>query len=159
MADSSRLWDMTDKSFTLFDATKNKLGIFTGFSGGGMSISMIPYTVVSATGSVTEKYIPGQISFAPITLSCAFSDIVPELTEWFELSAAGDYDGALLRNCSIASYPVNDPKKYNIIWNLINVIPTTLPSFFNYNVYTGSSSTKFKLVLQAEEIYIEYPKD
>jgi len=157
MPDLSRLWDMSDKSFVLFDATKNALGIFTGFSGGDMSISMIPYTVVSATGSVTEKYIPGQISFAPITLSCAFSDVVPELTEWFGLSAAGDYDGALKRNCSIASYPTTDRKKYNIIWNLINVIPTTLPSFFSYNAYIGASTTKFKLTLQAEEIYIEYP--
>jgi len=153
MAD--RLWNLTDKAYTLFDATTT-YGYFTGFSGGDMSISMIPYTVVGENGSPTEKYLPGQISYAPITLSCPFSDVIKELTDWFEIAATGDYEGALLRNCSIGISERANPKKYLIRWDLINVIPTTMPSFFSYNAYVASGSSKFKLVLQAEEITINY---
>ena len=153
MADQVRAWDLTDKSFALFDATQ-KYGLFTGISGGEMSISMVPYTVVDHQGVPTERYIPGQISFAPITLTCALSDVVKELIDWFMLSATQDYTQNLARNCSIGIFRKIEPEKYLLRWDLIKAIPTTLPSVYSYNAYVASSSVKFKLTLQAEDIKI-----
>lgn len=154
---SAGIWDLTDKRFALFDATQS-YGVFTGFSGGDMAISMIPYTVMGVNGAPIEINIPGQVSFAPITLSCELSDVVEELTEWFQFSVDGAYHKPLVRNCSIGAYAPIDPSLYIIQWDLLNVVPTTLPSFFSYNAYIGSSSIKFKLTLQAEDIKITYQR-
>jgi hypothetical protein len=153
MADQVRAWDLTDKAFTLFDATK-KYGIFTGISGGDMSISMVPYTIVDQNGVPTERYIPGQISFAPITLTCALSDVVKELIDWFMLSVNQDYSKDLARTCSIGIFRKAEPGKYLLRWDLIRAIPSGMPSVYSYNAYTASSSVKFKLTLRAEDIKI-----
>lgn len=152
----TRVWDTTDKHYRFYDATTH-YGIFTSLTGGDMKISMIPYTIVGSNGSPVEKYMPGQISFAPINLACPMSDVVQELTDWFQLAAEGNYDN-LRRNCSIAQYSKNiipSPTDL-VVWELINAVPIALPGY-SYNAYQGTSSTKFKIAIQAEEIRITYP--
>ena len=111
---SVRVWDTTDKHYRFYDATTNAhYGNFTSLTGGDMKLSMVSYTIAGASGGTLSKYLPGQISYAPINLSCPMSDVVPELTEWFKLAAQENFDDKLRRNCSIAhcifydQFPVN----------------------------------------------------
>jgi phage tail-like protein len=156
MADFKRVWDASDKEYDLYDAT-TVFGTFTKLTGGDMSISMIPYNIVGENGGITTKYIPGQISYAPIKLSCAMSDVVSELTDWFNEAVAGNLDD-VYKNCSIAQYKKAGTGRTEtlVIWNLINAIPIALPGF-SFNAYQKTASTKFKITLQAESIEIEYP--
>lgn len=151
-----RVWDTTDKHYRFYDATTS-YGTFTSLTGGDMKISMIPYTVVGVNGSPVEKYLPGQISYAPINMSCPFSNVVMELKDWFQLAAEGNYDN-LRRNCSITQYTMNIlPAPYDLLtWELINAVPVALPGY-SYNSTRGTSSTKFKIAIQAEEIRITFP--
>lgn len=158
MVDQIRAWDLTDKAFTLFDATQ-QYGLFTGISGGDMKISMVPYTIVDNQGVVTERYIPGQISFSPITLTAPLSDITKELIDWFKLSVAQDYSQNLARNCSIGIFEKEKPKDYLIRWDLMRAIPEGLPPVYAYNAYVASSSVRFQISLRAEDIQITHYMD
>ena len=155
-----RVWDTTDKQYAFFDGTPSQgdyMGSFTSLTGGDMTLSMIPYTIVGTNGEPVEKYLPGQISFAPIKMSCPMSYVVEEFTDWFALAAEGNYDN-LRRNCTIAQYSkfIIPFPKHLVYWHLINAVPIALPGY-SYNSTRGTSSTKFKIAIQAEEIRIVYP--
>ena len=156
MADFVRVWDSTDKQYELYDVSKT-YGTFTGLTGGDMKLSMTSYNVMNHNGEVTTRLIPGQISYSEINLSCAMSDIVPELTDWFLQAKSGNMKG-LRRNCSIAHLKQTDGGKIEaaVTWELINALPVSLPGF-SFSAYLGTSSTTFKLKLQVEEILITYP--
>ena len=165
MSDFKRIWDSSDKQYDFFDAT-TAYGTFSGLYGGDMKISMTSYNVVGENGGVITKHLPGQITYAPIKLTCSMSDVVKDLTDWFELARIGNFDN-LRRNCSIAQYKTKVVKDDDgetvklrvdqlVIWELINAIPIALPGF-SYNSYQKTASTSFKVLIQAEEINLIYP--
>ena len=155
-----RVWDTTDKQYAFFDGVpsmENYMGSFTSLTGGDMTISMIPYTVVGVNDGPTEKYLPGQISYAPIRMSTPMSTVGKELTDWFMLAVEGNYKN-LRRNCTIGQYSkfIVPIPTFLVYWHLENAIPIALPGY-SYNSYQGTSSTKFKVAIQAEKITIVYP--
>ena len=126
------------------------LGVFNFMAGGDMTISTISYDVMDLHGFVTTKFIPGQISFSPISLSRPLDNISQKLYEWF-FQAEWGLMSELRKNYSLAK--INRLGDFEVIWDLINVIPVAVPGF-SYNSVRGSASTKFKLKLQAENIDI-----
>ena len=127
---------------------------FTTLLGGDKTISMVAYTSVFPNGGSTERYFPGQISYAPITLYRPLDGKCAPLMKWFEETAAGQLEK---KNCSIAQVEILESGKAHllVIWDLINTLPMAQPGF-SYNAYRGTTSTKYKLQLQAEEIIITY---
>ena len=127
---------------------------FSTLLGGNKTISMISYTSVFPSGGSLERYFPGQISFAPITLYRTLDDKCAPLMDWFEDAAEGQL---VKKNCSIAQMEL--PEKGGVhllvIWDLINTIPVAQPGF-SYNSYRATKSTSYKLTLQPEEIIITY---
>jgi phage tail-like protein len=127
---------------------KNALANFDSLTGGDQKIAMIPFTQVFADGSSTTKYIPGQISFEPITLLRGFDVQVEDLYNWFADTAAGKFN-AVKKNISIAMIDMTgDPL---VVWNLENALPTAI-SGFSFNQHAEAYYTDFELTLQAELI-------
>ena len=159
MSDFTRTWEASDKSYNFYDALDGKgtsYGSFSGLYGGDMTISMISYNTIGENGGVLTKYLPGQVTYAPIKLTGTMSDDMAEFEKWFNQAVEGNFK-KLRRNCSIAQFKkVAGGTEQLVIWNLINAIPIALPGF-SYNSYQRIASTSFKVLLQTEEIDIVYP--
>ncbi len=147
-------YDFYDLPSDEVKASTKALAQFVSIIGGSKTISMVSYTSVFPNGGSMERYFPGQISFAPITLYRHLDDKCVPLMKWFEDTAAGKIEK---KNCSIAQIELVENEGVHLltIWDLINTLPIAQPGF-SYNSYRGTTSTKYKLTLQAEEIIITY---
>ena len=165
MAKFKRIWDASDKQYDFYDygGAEGKYGVFTGLTGGDMTISMISYNTIGKNGGVVTKYLPGQVTYAPIRMTGSMSNEMTAFTDWFEQSVNGNFEN-LRRHCSIAQWQMEkdgDGKyttrvKQLVVWELINTMPIALPGF-SYNSYQKTASTSYKVLIQAEEIIITYP--
>lgn len=128
---------------------------FATILGGAKTISMTPYTSVFESGNSLTRFLPGQITYAPITLYRLLDNKAAPLMAWFDEVAAGQL---IKKNCSIVQL-----RKLGrtggvhalVIWDLIGTLPIAQPGF-SYNSYRGTVSAKYKLTLQAEEIIMTY---
>ena len=128
------------------------LAYFDKLTGGDQQISMVSYNVTDDKGNVTTKYIPGQTSFAPVTLSRPTDKYDEGIKDRFVESVSGKLVG-VRRNYSIS---MNDEQGNPLVWwHLINAIPTVLGGF-GFNSFTGNASTSFKITFQAENIEVEF---
>jgi phage tail-like protein len=141
------VYDVTDVS-----TGKVLLGQFLSMTGGNMTMSPISYNVINASGLVTTKFIPGQVTYGPVFLSRTLDAISWDLSKWFDKFAAGIIEK---KNITIVQLDKDDVNTPLATWDLINAVPIAQPGF-SYNSYRGSSSTKYKLTLQAEEIKFAY---
>ena len=142
---------VTDSDPNDFNQAESRaLGYFTFMTGGSMTISTISYNVMDVKGYVTTKFMPGQISFAPISLSRPLDNVSQVLYDWFVKAERGILEG-LRKDCSLAK--INFKGEFEVIWDLFQAMPVAVPGF-SYNSYRGSQSTKFKLTLQVEDIDI-----
>ncbi len=147
--------------YTLYDLPSDEISSgarimaqFNSISGGARVISMIPYTLVYENGSSLTRYLPGQVSFEPISLSRLLDEKSRPLIAWFDRVAAGHLE---YKNCSIVQFEMQDGKPVpTVIWDLTNVLPLAEPGFV-YNAYQDSLSTSYKLKIQAEEITVSFP--
>ena len=138
--------DSNDFNQAMFKA----LGYFSFMAGGSMTISTISYDVMDIKGYVTTKFMPGQISFDPISLSRPLDNVSQVLYDWFVQAEKGILKD-LRKDCSLAK--INFKGEFEVIWDLIQAMPVAIPGF-SYNSYRGSQSTKFKIKLQVEDIDI-----
>jgi len=154
-------WDYTAEThYLMYDAKytapgKRVLEQFQSMTGGDMSISMVTYSYNDANGNVNTKYMPGQISFGPITLSRPMDSISSNLYDWFTEAIDNKVKETRI-NCSIAMFDPNDVNNLRVIWDLENVMPVAIPGFA-FSAITKEISTSFKLVIQAENIIVTFP--
>jgi len=146
--------DTTSANYVLVDIdTGTPYGTFKTLTGGDKKISMISYNVVGENGGIETRFMPGQISYAPIKLTCDYADRVKDITDWF-YEARDGLSKAAKRNCNITLNLVSGDAIAE--WTLTNVMPVALPGF-SVHAYQRTKSTSFKIVLQAERIDITYP--
>ena len=165
MAEFTRTWEASDKNYEFYDYgdTSSTYGIFTGLTGGDMTVSMVPYNTIGENGGIVTKFLPGQTTFAPIRLSGPQSDTMPTLVAWFNQAVNGNFDN-LRRHCSIAQYKMEKDSagdftvrvKQLVVWELIGLMPIAMPGF-SYNSYQKTASAAYKFVFQAEEIIVTFP--
>ena len=127
-------------------------GYFETLIGGEQNISLVSYNVTDEKGNVTTKYIPGQTSFAPITLIRPQDMFCKVIKDRFVESVAGKLVG-LRKNYSIS---MNDSQGNPLVWwHLYNALPSVLGGF-GFNSYRGTKSTSFKITFQAESIAVQF---
>ena len=153
--DKGRKYKPTAISFyAVYDMVdgNDPLAYFDKLTGGEQQISMVSYNVMDDKGNVTTKYIPGQTSFAPVTLSRPTDKYDEGIYDRFAQSVAGLLVG-VRKNYSIS---MNDEKGNALVWwHLINAVPSVLGGF-GFNSFTGAASTSFKITFQAESIEVEF---
>lgn len=133
---------------------RNALAQFDRILGGDRQIDTISYTVVYGNGNSVTRYLPGQVSYAPITLYRVLDKRSIPLMQWFQRVAEGKIEK---ENCSIVQYEVEKGKVTpTVIWHLYNVLPVAEPGY-SYNAYIDSTSTSYQLTIQAEEIRVMFP--
>ena len=138
------IYDLMDKN--------HPLAYFDSMVGGEQTISLVTYNITDEKGNVTTKYIPGQTSFAPITLVRPYDMFCKDIKNRFVESVSGKLVG-VRKDYSIS---MNDSKGVPLVWwHLYKAIPSLMggPSF---NSYTGKESTKFKITFQAESIAVQF---
>jgi hypothetical protein len=147
---------ISDANYSLVDLDDDTAyGDFSSLTGGDLTISMIPYNVAGENGGVDTRFLPGQISYAPIKLACEYDKRKTTMTDWFIAVKDGD-PANMLKNCSINLSYTSKDNKIAATWNLYNVMPIALPGF-SVHTFQKTKSIKFKVVLQVERIEIEYP--
>jgi len=133
-------------------SANSPLAYFDTLVGGEQRISMVTYNVTDDKGNVTTKYIPGQTSFAPITLIRPNDKWCKEIKDKFVAAVRGELVG-LRKNYSIS---MNDEQGNPLVWwHLNNALPSVLGGF-SFNSYRGTKSTSFKVTFQAESIAVQF---
>ena len=131
----------------------NPLIYFDSLTGGDQTIETITYKVRDPqSGLVITKLMPGQTTYAPITLLRALDPDDEEMKLKFMDSVNG-----LVKKVR-ANYTVqmfDGTGTMLVHWNLIKAIPTGI-SGFSFNATTEASYTSFELTLQAESIEIVF---
>lgn len=121
-------------------------GMFQSLTGGNISIAQISHDIVFETGLSTTLFIPGATSFGAFKLSRGFANYA-ELYLWLMETSNGRIVQAR-RDGSIRmvrrGYPL-------LQWDFYNAWPVELTSF-GYNQYTGKSSARVAIKIQAETI-------
>ena len=135
-------------------------GYFGSLTGGAMEIAVIGHDVVFETGDSTTLFIPGPISFAPISLSRGFA-FNEELYNWLNASVQGDTINAR-RNGSITlneKTPVRDGNG-NVVridympvvrWNLYNAWLSKIDGF-KKNAFVDTKVAALSITIVAETI-------
>jgi len=149
-----KFYDSTDASYALTGTGKDALeyGKFGSLTGGDLKISMISYNVIGEKGDVETRWIPGQISYAPIKMSAEYSAEVENLVAWFHKAKDGNVDD-MKKKCILTLNNVYGDEQAS--WTLHNTIPIALPGF-SVHTFQKTKSVKFKVVLQAEWIEIDH---
>jgi phage tail-like protein len=121
-------------------------GMFQSLGGGAISIAQIKHDVVFETGLSTTLVIPGATSFGAFKLSRGYANYA-ELYLWLMEASNGRIIQAR-RDGSIKmvrrGYPL-------LQWDFFNAWPIELTSF-GYNQFTGKSSARVAIKIQAESI-------
>jgi phage tail-like protein len=131
----------------------NPLIYFDSLTGGDQKIETINYKVRdSQSGLVITKTMPGQTTYAPITLLRALDPDDEEMKKKF----MDTVHGLVKKVRSNYTVQMFDGQGTVLVhWNLIHTIPTGI-SGFSFNSTTESSYTSFELTLQAESIEINF---
>jgi phage tail-like protein len=125
---------------------------FDTLTGGEMTVSSIPYNVVSEDGLATVKYMPGITKYSPVTLLRAFDNGAVEMYDKFQQSS--NLNLKVRGNYSVVMIDTNGGAQ--AYWHLINAIPTKI-SGFSFNAHTAEYYTDFEITLQPEYIELVFP--
>jgi phage tail-like protein len=154
--DNSSYYPNPASYYALFEMGKDDpLAYFDSLTGGDQTIEMVTYNVMDTqSNQVTTKFMPGQTTFAPLTLLRAMDFYSEEMKNRFADSILGKLKKVRL-NYSVKMF--DGDGKAIVWWNIFNAIPTKI-SGFSFNSKTESSYTSFELTLQAEFIEIIFEK-
>lgn len=142
-------YGIPDYLYSVVDETDNKdLGHYDELTGGELQISMVSYNQVDDKGGSATRYLPGQTSFAPVTLKTALSEDCEALYQEFLAISEGKVKR---RNFTITMIDQNGHDR--VIWDLLNAMPIAIGGFeFNRGYVTS-----FKVTIQAETIKMSFP--
>lgn len=142
--------------YTLYEMikkSKHYIGGFEILTGGDQVISPVTYDVMDANGGVTTKFMPGQTSFSPVTLTRPMDEGAIDAYNLFADAVSGKLK-TLRKNYSIS---MNDSKGQPVVWwHLLNAIPIKI-SGFDFNMAKEKAYTDFVIDIQAESIEIGPP--
>lgn len=136
-----------------FPPESNFVANFDNLTGGDQEIGMIAYKQVDANGVATAMYMPGQVSYKPVTLLRAFDGKTMEMYNKFKAAV----EGRLLQvreNFSIVMIDYEGGPQ--MVWNLYNAIPSAITGF-QFNQHVGEYYTSFEISFQPERIEMVIP--
>lgn len=141
-------------SYALFEMykTNHPMAYFDSLSGGDQTIALVTYNVIDPMGHVTTKYMPGQTTYAPVTLLRSMNKFSEEVNQRFVNSFMGKLK-VERQNYSICLF---DGQKNELVWwHLLNAIPSRIGGF-RLSGKEAASYAEFELTLQPESIYIQF---
>ncbi len=131
---------------TDFDENKT-IGEFDQLTGGDMQISMVEYNLAFEDGGSTTRFIPGQTSFAPVTLTRA---LTPECDLSYDLFTKSSSGKIAYKHITVKMF--DQTGKDMVLWHLHNVLVTGISGFlFQLRHYT-----EYRVTLQPEWIEMEF---
>ena len=137
-----------DYLYTVIDETENKdMGYYEELTGGDLQIAMVSYNLAYPNGSSTTKFVPGQTSFAPVTLKTALSQNCQSIYDDFMAISGG---AVKPRHFSIKM--IDQQNIDRVIWDLYNAMPTAIGGF----LFNKGYITSFRVTIQAEWIEMKY---
>ncbi len=128
------------------------VGGFDSVTGGEQSIAAVSYKVMDGNGHVVTRFMPGQVSYTPISLLRPMDQGSIQIYETFVDTVSGKMK-KVRKNYSLSM--LNDDGLPVVWWDLINAIPVKI-SGFDFNEVTETYYTDFTIDIQAEEIYVTF---
>lgn len=128
------------------------LAYFDQLTGGDEKLTMVTYKLADGKGNVTEKSMPGQVSYEPVLLLRAMDSFSKDMKVRFMDSVAGMLV-SVRKNYSIS---LNDAQGNPVVWwHLFNAIPLSITGF-SFNDKAEAYYTDFEITLQVEKIVIQF---
>jgi len=155
MSWKSRVEPYSKHQYAVYEVMGEKgsfIGGFDSVTGGEQQIATVSYKVMDANGHVITRYMPGQITYTPISLLRPVDVGSKEIYAKFVDTASGKLKD-VRRNYSVSMN--DDTGKAAVWWDLINAVPVKI-SGFDFNEYREAYYTDFTIDLQAEEIIITF---
>lgn len=121
-------------------------GVFTGLTGGDMTISKMEYNLVFESGLSTTLLIPGATTFHPFSLTRGYGNYA-ELYNWFMEAS----NGMTIQARRSGSVYMKKAGTTILQWDFDNAWPTKL-SGFSYNQYQAASSARISITIVPETI-------
>lgn len=121
-------------------------GVFTGLTGGDMTISKMEYNLVFESGLSTTLLIPGATTFHPFSLTRGYGNYA-ELYNWFMEAS----NGLIIQARRSGSVMMKKSGTTILQWDFSNAWPIKL-SGFSYNQYKGATSSRISITIAAETI-------
>ncbi len=151
----SRVEPYSKHQYAVYEVIGSEGAFVAGFdsvTGGEQEIKTVTYKVADANGNVITRYMPGQVSYSPISLLRPVDKGSKKIYEKFADTASGKLKD-VRRNYSVSMN--NDEGKPLVWWDLLNAIPVKITGF-DFNEYREAYYTDFTIDLQAEEILITF---
>jgi hypothetical protein len=131
---------------TDFDQSKT-IGEFDQLTGGEMQIGMVEYNMAFDDGGSTTRFVPGQTSFAPVTLTRALTPECDLSYDLFNTSSGGKVE---YKHITIKMF--DQTNQDMVLWHLHNVLVTGISGF----LFDRRHYTEYRVTLQPEWIEMEF---
>ena len=134
--------------YVVTDLEENKtIGEFDQLTGGEMQIATVQYNMAYPDGGSTTRFVPGQTSFAPVTLTRA---LTPDCNPTYDMFASASSGKVNYKHITVKMLGVN--RGDLVLWNLYSVLVTGVSGFlFQLRHYT-----EYRVTLQPEWIEMDF---